>query len=173
MTLAEKLRSWWRSASPEPGAAPAEGAESLRARYLEHLEEEPLSPEQRVAHHLYHLMLYWSRLIGSMGLSPDLLASAEGEQGVLLLLPRVASEVADADVRAYAAAGGGGDLGAAWGEYQAALAEIPRHGTVPADAVRRASACYRRVDEARRALGLLHRYELRPPRLADAGDRDG
>lgn len=166
MGLVETVRSWWRGSSAVPALDVAARGEELRALYLEHLSEEPLSLEQRVAHHLYRLMLYWSREIGFLDHCTDSAAPGGSTAGEGLLMVRVGSELADADVRAYAAETTSAELAAAWGAYQGVLTPIPRAGEVPVARVRAAGARFDRVDACRRALGLFHRDELERPRGA-------
>ena len=167
MSRAERMRSWWLRSPTAPTPDLAAHAQDLRALYLEHLDEEPRSLDQRVAYHLHHLMLYWSRVIGFLDLVPEPLPSGEMTHGTALVMVRVASELADADVRAYASDTARAELAQAWDEYQRAVAPIPRDGIVSVARVRWAGNCFDQVDEARRALGLLHGHELeRPPGAA-------
>ncbi len=161
------LRSWTRPPRVEEGLRVM--AERLRGSYIEHLNEEPLTLEQRVAHHLYHLSLYWSRWIGFMDLDlsgpPDREADVPAGLGVMV---QVGTELSDADVREYCACEGASDLADAWNLYQAALADVQVRHTVVASAVHHANDCFARVDEIRRARGLLHPFEVQ--RMAQRGD---
>jgi hypothetical protein len=160
------MRSWWRERSARRGSLPGtDRAAFLRASYLEHLEEEGLSPEQRVAHHLYHLMLYWSRLIGFLDLAGDDEAAAGVLRSDCMLMVRTGTELADADVLAHGARPGAKELGAAWRAYRLAVERIPFAAPQPAH-VRAVHTRFARVDDVRRALHLLSRWEaeaVRPP----------
>ncbi|HEX8431716.1 MAG TPA: hypothetical protein VF625_10520 [Longimicrobium sp.] len=160
------LRSWW-SATPHPPGW--KDGDELGAAYRQNLDDCGYSAdEERVAHHLYHLMLYWRRLIGFMANAGT--GSGMTEQGFLRTslwtMVRVGTAMSDADVREFAARMGAADLWAAWAEYASDVAAID---VERADAVARARAAharFARVDEIRRELALLHRYELDPPRRA-------
>jgi hypothetical protein len=146
----------WRRARVENGYLPDTGAyaRQLRTSYLEHLNEEPLTLEQRVAYHLYHLSLYWTRWIGFL----DVGASTIGALGLMVQL---GTELSEADVREYCDRAGATDLRDEWNTYLAALARVPPSGAAVAH-IRHADECFAGVNEIRRARGLLYRYETEP-----------
>lgn len=170
--ILERLRAWRRGSAPGgPGSPGWSTEEGLRASYRQNLDECGYSTEDdRVVHHLFHLMLYWSRLIGIMRLSSTGAGGVgETEEGwlrtSLWTMVRIGTEMSDADVSDFAARTGEAELGTAWAEYASDLASIGVRG---ADAVARARAAharFARVDEIRRDLALLHRYEIHRTRL--------
>lgn len=167
MRLPGGLAAWWAGGAREPGDVwlYEERAGELRERYLEHLNEEPLSLGERATHHLYHLMLYWSRWIGFMDLARATEPGSETEvTGSLMGMVRVGSELSDADVREYCRETGAAELLETWVEYDRTLRAIQEGASDFAAAARRADARFARVDELRTSRGPLHPFETRPPR---------
>jgi hypothetical protein len=97
-------------------------AVELRAGYLRHVAEEARSLEERVAFHLYHIHLYWSRALGFAGAARPARASFLAH--TLVLLPLAASDAAAVDVRRYCAERHDAQLAAAWDQYAAALPNV-------------------------------------------------
>jgi hypothetical protein len=131
-------------------------ADELRRLYLEHFNEEPRSLSQRVAYHLYHLMLYWSRWVGFQ----DAVKHSEPPiTGSLMLMVQVGTDLSGEDVLAYCDEANADDLRSAWIAYRAALSDICDGTTGAREAIYRGHAAFRHVDELRQAKGLLHYYE--------------
>ena len=161
MRLLDRLAAWWTPAPPGPSPRALERARELRELYLEHLNEEPRSLEERVAYHLYHLSLYWSRCMGFL----DVMGLPEAEiEGSLMVMVQVGTELSDADVRAYCREKDAAELGEAWADCEGATRAIRERTNDLAAATREAHARFERVDELRRARGLLHPSEARRAR---------
>jgi hypothetical protein len=114
--VVNRVSAWWALLQRRSRAR------QLRTGYLAHVADETRSLDERVAFHLHHLHLYWSRALAFAHAARPERASFLAH--TLVLLPLAASDAAAADVRSYCAERHDAPLTAAWEQYAAALPKV-------------------------------------------------
>ena len=124
----------------------ARRARDLRRRYTAMVLEEPRSLDDRVAFHLHHLGLYWSR---ASGIFAQLSAPSQSfVSHALVQMPLVASEEAERDIYEYCDLRTAEELRARWHAYCDALEPLRRGKAPVAEALAAAKHAFVAVTQA-------------------------